>query len=143
MIENGIYKTHWAQAGRDHIWLETPAAMNEWDHLFPRFRVRYSGWSGAHHLDLETPDVAEPLVAVQMADTLKKEYPDWWVRLEDQGSAPYPTRRSGTDFYALDGRKGSIVIRNRYDASVHWEGEPFENGLRYPLEYMRDEPPSR
>ncbi|MEV6796522.1 hypothetical protein AB0M87_32080 [Streptomyces sp. NPDC051320] len=115
--------------------------MSEWDHLLPRFCVRYSGVNANRSVDLRTKEVAEPLVAVRMAEVLKEELPDWWVRVEDMGSAEHPTRRSGTVFYALNGRKGHIAIRNRCSASVQWLDGPL--GLNsYPLEYMRDTPPA-
>ncbi len=143
MIDNGVYKTHWDRIGHETQWLETPVTMSEWDHLFPRFRVRYSGWSCARSMDLDTPLVAEPLVAVRMADILQAEYPKWWVRVEDLGTAKFPTRRDGTTFYALDGRKGHIVIRDRYSAHVQWDDEPYVGGVTYPLENMRDTPPAK
>ncbi|MEU9480816.1 hypothetical protein [Streptomyces sp. NPDC048191] len=143
MIENGIYKTFWDRPGSDVMWFETPAVMSEWDHVFPRFTVRYSGVSCNKSMDLRTKEVAEPVVAARMAQILADEHPDWWVRIEDAGSARFPQWRAGTEFYALDGRKGYIAIRQRYSASVQWldDGEPL--GLSfYPLENMRAQPPA-
>uniref|UniRef100_UPI003F499E71 hypothetical protein n=1 Tax=Streptomyces sp. CA-136453 TaxID=3240050 RepID=UPI003F499E71 len=142
MIENKTYVTYWNRIGAAPVRLETPVTMSEWDHSFPRFRVRYSGWNANISVDLDTQLVAEPLVAVRMADMLQAEHPTWWVRVEDLGTAKFPTRRDGTTFYALDGRKGFITIRQRFTAYVEWDGEPRVSGGTYPLENMRDAPPA-
>ncbi|MYS37191.1 hypothetical protein K388_07481 [Streptomyces sp. KhCrAH-43] len=143
MIQDGIYKTFWDRPGRETTWFETPAVMSEWDHAFPRFTVRYSGWSCAKSMDLRTKEVAEPVVAAKMAQCIADGHPDWWVRIEDAGSARYPHWRAGAEFYALDGRKGFIAIRQRYSASVQWLGEGEPLGLTfYALDNMRAQPPA-
>ncbi|WP_331762512.1 hypothetical protein OG612_45625 (plasmid) [Streptomyces sp. NBC_01527] len=142
MIENGLYKTHWERTGCPTVYLQTPVTMSDWDHLFPRFRARYSGWNCTQSVDLETPLVAEPLVAVQMATMLQTENPTWWVRVEDLGTAKHPTRRTGTPFYSLQGRRGVITTRQRFNAYVQWDdADHYEPGVTYPLEDMRDTPP--
>ncbi|MFE1289711.1 hypothetical protein [Streptomyces sp. NPDC058751] len=142
MIENGVYKTYWDRPGHDTVWFETPVIMSEWDHVFPRFTVRYSGVNGSRTVELETKEVAEPVVAAHMAQMLAEDHPDWWVRITDWGSARYPQWRCGAVFYALDGRKGHIAIRHRFGASVQWLGDDEPLGLvPYSLENMRAEPP--
>ncbi|MFD9623989.1 hypothetical protein ACFWB2_43295 [Streptomyces virginiae] len=138
MIVDSVYTYHW-ESYRKPVRLDTPVTMSEWDHRFPRFCVRYTGYSFGRSMDLRTDYVAEPVVAVRMGEILATENPSWWVRIEDQGSAPHPHLREGTEFTSESGRRhGVITIRNRYEAAVHWHDDP-AGPVLYPLDCMRVE----
>ncbi|MCC9309896.1 hypothetical protein LN042_22960 [Kitasatospora sp. RB6PN24] len=140
MITKGVYFTYWSRYGQAPVRLECPATLSPWEHQFPRFYVRYSGWSCHRHMDLATEYVAERAAAEQQRAALAAELPGWWVGIVDVGPAPFPEFRMGVEFFAADGRKGFIAIRNRHGAAVQWLDGPL--GLNpYPLDLMRTEPP--
>ncbi|MEU7317476.1 hypothetical protein [Streptomyces sp. NPDC007083] len=122
----------------------------DWDHLFPRFYIRYGGVSCHRSMTRETRNVPYRELAEQQATLLHFEnrpgygFHDFWCEVKDEGSAPYPEFGQGAVFWATGGsnagKKGHIVIRHRYSAAVQWDGAHFVDSNSFPFDLMSTTP---
>ncbi|MGI5255676.1 hypothetical protein [Actinacidiphila glaucinigra] len=140
--------------GRPDVEIPYEQTVSDWDREFPRFHVRYGGWlcsrsAGPSFTD-EVPEraIAEAQMAVLLAESADTEssyggITDMWAEVRDIGSAPYPQFRTGSTFYARDGREGFIYMRRRDSASVQWneDGRWPVDPFAYPLDAMLNSPP--
>lgn len=142
------WENHYDQAahlGYVRLTCEEPTA-DAWEVKFPRFQVAYGGWCASRNMRLAVEGIAERTVAEQIRQRIltstreQSTFDGLWAEVRDLGRAPHEAFDTGAEFWATagsrSGQRGSIAIRNRYDAAVQWEGEPFTGGTTYALDLM-------